>query len=909
MTYTTISSLSTIGLALTAAGQSQVLITATGTIAPSYALASGIYGAQGEQATITNYGLVSSQQGEGIFLSGGGTITNGSATQHGATIQGGTYGIRVSKLYPGLVTNYGTIDTINSMYHASGIQLGDGGTIVNGSNTDTTASIAAYRVGIVSVFGTASIANFGSITAFGAFKASYGIYLRSGGAITNGSNTDTGAQISGYYRGIVIAAGAGTVHNYGTIRASATLLSGGKALELMAGGTIVNGSSLDTSAYIYGKMFNAVGIKGSDASTNVLINYGTIFGAGSPNTAVSIRGGTVVNGSNSDIVADITATSTGVAFGGAAPSTLSNFGAIRGGAGFGVVFSDGGALTNGSQSDVTATILGSHAVAFTGGIKASMANFGTITVGSSISGAGVTMLVGGTIANGSAQDAAATIYGGAIGISAPVGFTTITNFGTISGLTGISFYQVRAGFTLSGDGIVTNAGLIESSAGTRGVALRLGNGVDRVVVDQGGTFIGHVVSGTGYDTLELAYGASAQGTIAGIGSQFTGFRAVTVDAGTNWLLAGYNTIAVNAALSNKGTLTVAGSIGNYGTVSGELTLTAGSTLSNYGSIGGAATVVDFTGAGVMNVGAGSVITGQVVGGGGMLDLLQGTTGVLSGLGDGATGTVTSGGYTWHFSGFPALTIGTGATWTLAGANTLNTSAGMTISGALTAHGALAVDGGGTLNVVGPQASLVALYGMTLANATLNANGRVIEVGSTGNAAAGNVTVDAASVLSGYGTIASSVIDNGTVSAQGGTLALLRGISGSGTVAISAGATLFSAKSLGEAGLAFTSGGGTLVLGAHAGVSSVVSGFGGGDTIDVQNTVLQKLTYSNGVLKLFDASGIQQLRLVLAGSYSQSNFVLSSDGNGGTNITTTGIATAAVSLHSASAWMPVLAHHP
>ncbi len=519
MSGTTISNLSTVAVALTAANEAQVMITTGGTIAPSYAYASAIYVAPGVQGTITNYGLVSSQQGEGIFLTAGGTVTNGSATAAGATIEGGSYGIRVSRLYPALVTNFGTITTINGNAHASGIQLGDGGTVVNGSNADTTASISGYRVGIVSILAAATVANFGTISAFGSTPASYGIYLRTGGAISNGSNSDTTAQISGYYRAIVIAAAAGTIDNFGTIKAHGTYAAGGRAIALMAGGTIVNGSSLDTTAYIYGKMFGAVGIKGSDASANLLVNYGTIVGAGTIDRAVNVRGGSVVNGSNSDVNAKIIGTTAGVVFGGTAASTAANYGTIIGSSGVGVCFQADGQLTNGSSSDTEATILANRPIYFNGG-AATISNFGTIADNAGSGAAGITMMAGGALTNGSPVDWAAVIYGGSDGVLAPLDYSTFTNFGTISGVIGVSFYRVNKGFTLSGDGTITNAGLIESTNGTQGVAVRLGNGTDRVVVDQGGAFIGHVQGGAGTDTLELAAPAAFRARWVGSAASF-----------------------------------------------------------------------------------------------------------------------------------------------------------------------------------------------------------------------------------------------------------------------------------------------------------------------------------------------------------------------------------------------------
>jgi hypothetical protein len=102
-------------------------------------------------------------------------------------------------------------------------------------------------------------------------------------------------------------------------------------------------------------------------------------------------------------------------------------------------------------------------------------------------------------------------------------------------------------------GTVVNAGKIVSNAGSTGTAIAFATGTNRLVVDPGASFTGHVTTGGGPDTLELAAGT---GTFSGIGSQFTGFGTVTVDTGATWTLTGANTAAT---VDNLGTLALAAS--------------------------------------------------------------------------------------------------------------------------------------------------------------------------------------------------------------------------------------------------------------------------------------------------------------------------------------------------------------
>ncbi len=62
----------------------------------------------------------------------------------------------------------------------------------------------------------------------------------------------------------------------------------------------------------------------------------------------------------------------------------------------------------------------------------------------------------------------------------------------------------------------------------------------------------------------------------------------------------------------------------------------------------------------------------------------------------------------------------------------------------------------------------------------------------------------------------------------------------------------------------------------------LKGFADGDAIDLLNQTATSLSYSGGVLDVFDG-GTQIAALHFSGSYSSSSFVLASDNHGGTLI--------------------------
>ena len=130
-----------------------------------------------------------------------------------------------------------------------------------------------------------------------------------------------------------------------------------------------------------------------------------------------------------------------------------------------------------------------------------------------------------------------------------------------------------------------------------------------------------------------------------------------------------------------------------------------------------------------------------------------------------------------------------------------------------------------------------------------------------------LTIDAASTFS----------NNGTISANGGTLVVDDDISGTGSATISGGGTL----ELGGADSQTVTfnGAGTLQLDAGSHFTGTVDGFVAGDVIDLANTVATTVVFDgstlvvNGVQTSFNVSGVP------AGD----TFAFKSDGNGGTDL--------------------------
>ncbi len=133
--------------------------------------------------------------------------------------------------------------------------------MTNGSATDTLALISGSgrMYGVLVSGGAGTVVNWGSITA--SFDSA--VTLADGGTVINGSTADTTAAIGAQYRdGVQISGAAGTIVNYGRIHSE---YSGG--VGLAAAGIVINGSASDTSASISGDLY-ATGVDISGGQWN-----------------------------------------------------------------------------------------------------------------------------------------------------------------------------------------------------------------------------------------------------------------------------------------------------------------------------------------------------------------------------------------------------------------------------------------------------------------------------------------------------------------------------------------------------------------------------------------------------------------------------------------------------------------
>ena len=335
----------------------------------------------GAVGTLFNSGTINGGAGDGVDLVAGGRVTNGSASDTSAVIRGaiGVYVGTTSALATGTIVNFATIEGEGTT-HAAGVLVDGEGRVINGSATDTSATIYGYTSGVVEYAGT--VLNFGTIRSGGTTIGHGGVLLVTDGLVTNGSEADTTALISSP-EGIV-ADGSDTVRNFGTVDGS---FSGVLALN---DSFIVNGSATDTAALIQAATI------GVFIETGALANFGTIKG-GSEGVGFSI-----------------------------VPGTVRNFATIESATGAGIYLGGGGeVLNNGYRGPGAGALIEGGA----DGVKA-VYHAGTIDNQGSIIGAvGVYLGKGGRITNGAATSGG--FIEGAEGVLVKGATGTVDNQGLI----------------------------------------------------------------------------------------------------------------------------------------------------------------------------------------------------------------------------------------------------------------------------------------------------------------------------------------------------------------------------------------------------------------------------------------------------------------------------------------------
>jgi hypothetical protein len=414
---------------------------------------------------------------------------------------------------------------------------------------------------------------------------------------------------------------------------------GGDGVDIRGGGLVTNGASGSASAVISG--VNGVQNIGGGAVT--VVNFATIIGTGD---AVLLRT------ASDRLIAEAGSAFTGELVGG------------------------GGTLEVAAAGSDTVSNLGAAAT-MTGALTASFSGFGNYAIdagahwtliGGGILSTGQTLISasGGdvTLASGTLASAG-TIKGASAGIILAGGL--LANAGVVSGVYGVEDTS-GGGATLSNTGAITGT---KDSVLFRSVS-------DRLIVGAGAAFTGLAAGGGG--ALELAGGAGSisglggAGTLSGAASgKFSGFGAYVIDGDAAWTLAssgtltspktlnvvagGSLTVATGVTLTNSGTMQVSGALVNKGAIGGG----SGGTVIDYGTITGSKDSVLFASAGDRLIAeSGSVFTGQVVGGGGALELAAGV-GTISNLG---VATTLTGAVTASVTGFADYVLDAGGKWTL-----------------------------------------------------------------------------------------------------------------------------------------------------------------------------------------------------------------------------------------------------
>ncbi len=483
-------------------------------------------------------------------------------------------------------------------------------------------------------------------------------------------------------------------------------------------------------------------------------------------------------------------------------------------------------ITASAQVSGTYGVVGSTAAAW------SIANFGTVTGARGASGGGsygygIMLAAGGRITNGSEGDPLARISGADSAIDIRVAAGSIVNHGTIAG-------AARYGIRLEAGGSIVNGAPDGNAA---------------LITAQGQSY-----NGRAYDARAVIGVGGAAGTVTNFGTiAGAAYDAVSLLAGGSVKNGSKTDRTGLISASSVGVLMDGGgSVVNDGTIAGNIGVdhalaTAGLTVTNAGTITGSDGVAVLLASGDrLVVDPGAVFQGIAVarGGGAVLELAHGATaGSLNGIGQ-------------SFAGFSTIALDAHAHWQIGGTD------------ALVAGTTLALDAGARLDVTG---TLQAAGGLVLTGtgtlATSAAAGGSIEIGSGAlGPMPGTITVDYITDLTASGTLAGPVLNDGTINLAGGTLALTGRVLGSGTLSFLPGHAA------------------TLDL-TDARPQVAISGFGAGDTIELQRIAGSALSYRSdplggGVLSVLGA-GVTLARLDFVGSFTAADFHIAAGGQGST----------------------------
>ena len=381
--------------------------------------------------------------------------------------------------------------------------------------------------------------------------------------------------------------------------------------------------------------------------------------------------------------------------------------------------------------------------------------------------------------------------------------------------------------------------------------------------------------------------ANSGGSLAILPLNFT--NAGTIDGTGETLTVGYDNAGVLGSWDNSaGTIANANSLVLDGSVTtGHLgAITAASAITEAGLLDNSGATVAVGSSGTL--GTISLISSGIVSGGTILDNNGDGFAFDGGTLDGVT-----------YQG-PLELINTGDRVTIAH-GLIVTGAGGSLPGTIDLTGAAAIlDLAGTLDNVtlniGSDAgdTLSADQGGTV---TLGQNASIVSLGAFATLLAG-----AGTTLDLLGTVSASSDDtvtladsggtfgnDGTIAVNGGTIDVntpLTGVGSGGTIEVGGGgggAVNVSKAVAADQTLAFTDASGLLQLNDPASFAGSITGFNLGSTIDLTNFIGTITSFANNLLTVHDASDTQ-VQLHVQGPFNPNEFVSTSDGNNGTDIT-------------------------
>ncbi len=186
---------------------------------------------------------------------------------------------------------------------------------------------------------------------------------------------------------------------------------------------------------------------------------------------------------------------------------------------------------------------------------------------------------------------------------------------------------------------------------------------------------------------------------------------------------------------------------------------------------------------------------------------------------------------------------------------------------------------GTINLAGDQ------YGDGTGEAVLDVTGAatidgLLTLGGDAVVSAGTLVVASSGRMSGFGTIEAPA-NNGTISAGGGVLEIVGSITGTGDLAIGAGATLELSDADAEP-VTFDASTSTLRLDTPSRFSGAIDGLVAGDTIELPGIAVADAQVVGP--NLIVATGVAQVfSFAVSGRLTGNSFTSTSDGHGGSDL--------------------------